>query len=106
MEPFHAVEPDVESGTHAPVGYLAVAFAIVIGAGIMLHNTRPDVADPAAPQDTHARCVVAQSDLHQLELGGRVHRIDDSGERIYMQDDQRPEAIELAKLRVVRYCPR
>lgn len=52
----------------------------------------------------HHRCVVAQSDLHTLELGSRVYIVDEDGQRSFRPDADRPVAIELAKARIARYC--
>ena len=52
----------------------------------------------------HHRCVVAQSDLHTLELGSRVYIVDEDGQRSFRADADRPVAIELAKARITRYC--
>ena len=49
-------------------------------------------------------CMVAQADLHTLELGSRVYIVDEDGQRSFRPDADRPVAIELAKARIARYC--
>lgn len=55
-------------------------------------------------QEDRQRCLAARSVLDSLERGGARYRINDQGEREYLDDAQRQAARELAGQRVATYC--
>lgn len=55
-------------------------------------------------QEGRQRCQAARSALDSLERGGARYRINDQGEREYLDDAQRQAARELASQRVATYC--
>lgn len=79
---------------------LLVAAALL---GFFFSNPAASPARDVVASNRH-RCVVAQSDLHTLELGSRVYIVDEDGQRSFRDDSDRPVAIELAKARIARYC--
>jgi len=80
---------------------LIVAAALL---GFFFSNPAASPMDDALAASSRHRCMVAQADLHTLELGGRVYIVDEGGERAFREDADRPVAIELAKARIARYC--
>ena len=52
-----------------------------------------------------ARCDRARSSLDQLRNSRRLYKLDAKGERVYLEDDQRPALIEKAQADVREYCP-
>jgi hypothetical protein len=51
-----------------------------------------------------SRCRYAQQRLHVLELERPVYRLDDDGNRVYLEDDQRARQIAETRARVLEYC--
>ena len=49
-------------------------------------------------------CTAAQQNLHTLEVVQRVYRIDEHGERVYLDDQQRPAEIARLRAEVEMYC--
>ena len=80
---------------------LLIAAALL---GFFFSNPAASPTDDSVALARH-RCVVAQADLHTLELGSRVYIVDEDGQRSFRPDADRPAAIELAKARIVRHCP-
>ncbi|MGZ5080768.1 MAG: DUF4124 domain-containing protein [Usitatibacter sp.] len=50
------------------------------------------------------RCSHAREALDTVKNSRRIYRLDDKGERVYMEDKDRPEAIEKWSREVERYC--
>ena len=50
------------------------------------------------------RCTRAQEGLDTVTNSRRVYRLDDKGERVYMEDAERPAAIEKWRQEAQRYC--
>lgn len=50
------------------------------------------------------RCSRAREGLDTVKNSRRVYRLDDKGERVYMEDKDRPDAIEKWSREVERYC--
>ena len=51
-----------------------------------------------------SRCGQAHKDLHVLEVKLPAYTIDERGERVYVEDKDRPAAIEFAKRRIAENC--
>jgi Domain of unknown function (DUF4124) len=49
-------------------------------------------------------CIKAREDLQALTEQRRIYSLDERGERVYLDDKERPQAIENAKQAVARYC--
>ena len=62
--------------------------------------------DKTAAQDEQAKaqCITAKSNLTQLESGVRVAKYDANGERYFLEDTDRPKAIEEARRAVDSWC--
>ena len=60
-----------------------------------------DRADAAQKQQN---CASAQTYLRTLQTGQRIVSTDAAGERIYMEDDQRQQAMERAQRSVTEWC--
>lgn len=50
------------------------------------------------------RCSRAREGLDTVKNSRRVYRLDDKGERVYLEDKDRPDAIEKWSQEVERYC--
>ena len=98
----------IEAAPGAPrtlrFAWIALVVATVAAVFIALYapRTGPASAEPGA--SGRPRCLVAQDDLHTLELGGRVYIVDEDGSRTYLPESDRPVAIALARARVTRHC--
>lgn len=55
-------------------------------------------------QEDRQRCLAARSVLDSLDRGGARYRLNDQGEREYLDDAQRQGAREAAAQRVATYC--
>jgi hypothetical protein len=55
-------------------------------------------------QEDRERCTSARSRVDFLERGGARYRIDEQGDRQYLDDAQRQAEIELARQHVTAYC--
>ena len=62
-------------------------------------------SDDAAARDKARRCRTAQAQLDQLRNTRRIYRLDDKGERVYVEDDQRPELMDKAQREIRESCP-
>ena len=51
-----------------------------------------------------SRCQLAQQNLHTLRLGRPVYRIDEKGERVFLDDAERAAEIERMKEDIREYC--
>ncbi len=52
-----------------------------------------------------ARCLTARRDLHVLELERPVYRVDEKGNRVFLEDDQRAKELSRARQQVKDHCP-
>ena len=50
------------------------------------------------------RCNHARDHLQNLERSGRIYKLDESGQRVYLTDDSREQALEQAYANVQRWC--
>ena len=55
-------------------------------------------------QTKRDNCAAARSRLASFEQGGRIYTIDEKGERKYLEDADRPAAIESAQKSVAEWC--
>ena len=55
-------------------------------------------------QTQKGRCRLAQSDLNVLEQQVPLYKVNEKGERVYMEDKARPAAIARARKEVQTYC--
>jgi hypothetical protein len=78
--------------------------AAIAAAVIALLAPRTASAPAGSDSLTRARCLAAQDYLHQLELGGRVYIIDEDGVRAFLEEEDRPVALALARARLARTC--
>jgi hypothetical protein len=71
-----------------------------------LRRAQQQAQQEAADHDIEVmkhNCSVARGQLNSLQRG-RVFRYDDNGEKQYLEDKDRPEALAAAQKRVERYC--
>lgn len=61
-------------------------------------------ASAKAEQENQQRCLAARRSLDSLQGGGARYRINDQGERDYLDDSQRQAALDTASQRVATYC--
>ncbi|MBI5784615.1 MAG: DUF4124 domain-containing protein [Rhodocyclales bacterium] len=61
-------------------------------------------ASAKADQENQQRCIAARSALDSLERGGARYRVNEQGERDYLDDSQRQAARDAASQRVATYC--
>jgi hypothetical protein len=61
-------------------------------------------ASAKSDQENQQRCIAARSALDSYERGGARYRINDQGEREYLDDSQRQAARDAASQRVATYC--
>lgn len=50
------------------------------------------------------KCLSAQSTLHILEMQRPIYSVNEKGERVFIEDSDRPAAIEAARENVRTYC--
>lgn len=60
--------------------------------------------EKAEQEQRRMRCNRARDHLQNLERAGRVYRLDESGNRVYLPDDGREQAIERARASVQKWC--
>ena len=60
--------------------------------------------DLAKAQLKKANCVVAQNNLQQMEQSRRMFTTDASGERVYMNDEQRQQRLDAGQKAVKESC--
>jgi hypothetical protein len=83
-----------------------IALVLVLAAAILGFLFSSPAASPTDEPlaSSHHHCVVAQADLHALELGGRVYVVDESGQRSFRDETDRATAIDAANARIARHC--
>jgi len=60
--------------------------------------------EKAKQEQRRKRCNYARDHLRNLERAGRVYRLDESGQRVYLPDDGREQAVEKARASVQHWC--
>ena len=60
--------------------------------------------EKAEREQRRKRCNYARDHLHNLERAGRVYRLDESGNREYLPDEGREQALEQARASVQHWC--
>lgn len=60
--------------------------------------------EKAQEDQRRQRCNHARDYLSSLERAGRVYRLDESGNRVYLPDDGRAQALERARADVQKWC--
>jgi hypothetical protein len=60
--------------------------------------------EKAAQAQRRQRCNQARDFLRSLERAGRVYRLDDAGNRVYLPEDSREEALDRARAGVGKWC--
>jgi hypothetical protein len=61
-------------------------------------------ASARTEQENQERCLAARRSLDSLQGGGARYRINEQGERDYLDDGQRQAALDSASQRVATYC--
>lgn len=61
-------------------------------------------ASAKADQESQQRCLAARRMLDSLQGGGARYRINDQGERDYLDDNQRQAELDMARQRAATYC--
>jgi hypothetical protein len=61
-------------------------------------------AGAKAEQENQQRCLAARRSLDSLQGGGARYRVNEQGERDYLDDNQRQAALDAASQRVATYC--
>lgn len=61
-------------------------------------------ASAKSEQENQQRCLAARRLLDSLQGGGARYRVNDQGERDYLDDNQRQAALDSASQRVATYC--
>jgi hypothetical protein len=67
-------------------------------------GARQRQASAKSDQDNQRRCLAARRSLDSLQGGGARYRINDQGERDYLDDNQRQTELDSARQRVATYC--
>lgn len=49
-------------------------------------------------------CMAAKSNLQLYQAGGRISRVDEKGERVYLDDNEIKQKMEAAKAEAARWC--
>jgi hypothetical protein len=60
--------------------------------------------EAADEKQREAQCASAKSNLAQLESGTRIAKYDEKGERYFLEDENRPRAIEEARKAADSWC--
>jgi hypothetical protein len=60
--------------------------------------------EKARQEQQRKRCNYARDNLRNLERAGRVYKLDESGNRVYLPDDGRDQALEQARTNVQHWC--
>ncbi|MDD5241245.1 MAG: DUF4124 domain-containing protein [Sulfuricella sp.] len=63
-----------------------------------------EAKDQGEARRAKANCEQAQRQLQALQEGQRISRFNEKGERVYMEDSDRPQAISEAKQAVDSWC--
>src|SRR3954464_7058987 len=99
MDPFsldhaHDASPEERQVTYGPA-FVAVLAAAT--AALLMYSTAQPPSPAGDAPASHARCLMAQEDLRNLEWGGRVFFVDEDGVRRHAGAEERPVAIERAR---------
>jgi len=68
------------------------------------YNKKQEAKNEKIEATRSRNCVIAKSNLRSYETANRIFKIDENGNRVYMPDSSRQQAIQRARDEVERWC--